>query len=95
MHTFRACLDCRIFRGFLEDVVPKERKHVGAFGTRERRFPFRRKGNELHAFHRKKSMRSKPMEITLAGLSRLHVLFLPWITRAEKIRTSKRENGCS
>jgi hypothetical protein len=73
----------------LEDAVPKERKHVGAFGTRERRF--RRKGNELHAFHRKKSIWSELMEITLAGLSRLHVLFLPWIARAEKIRTSRRE----
>jgi hypothetical protein len=52
---YRACLDCRIFTGFLEGAVPKERKYVGAFGTRERRFPFRRKGNKLRAFHRKKA----------------------------------------
>ena len=50
----------------MEGAVSKERKYVGAFGTRERRFPFRRKGNELRAFHRKKSIRSEPMEISLA-----------------------------
>jgi len=47
-------LDCRIFAGFLEGVVPKERKYVGVFGKGKRRFLFRRKGNELRAFHRKK-----------------------------------------
>jgi hypothetical protein len=39
-------LYCRIFIRFLEDAIPKERKHVGAFETKERRFPFGRKGSE-------------------------------------------------
>ena len=59
-------MDCRIFAGFLEGAVPKERKYVDAFETWEMRFPFLRKGNELRAFHRKKSIRSEPMEISLA-----------------------------
>ena len=50
----------------MEGVIPKERKYVGAFGTRERRFLFQRKGNKLRAFHRKKSIRSESIEISLA-----------------------------
>ena len=69
MSTFRVYLDRRIFAGFLECAVPKERKYVGVFGKGKRRFLFRRKGNELRAFYRKKNIRLEPMEISLAFIT--------------------------
>jgi hypothetical protein len=60
-------LNSRIFTGVLEDTVPQERKPLVAFGTKEHRFPFRRKGSEPRAFHREKSIRSESMEILLAS----------------------------
>ena len=71
---FRVCLDCRIFIGFLEDVVPKEKKYECVW-KRERRFLFQRKGkhpvrtNGNHAGTYHSCLRS----------------FCLWIERADKI----------
>jgi hypothetical protein len=73
----RACLDWRIFAGISQFAVPLERKCLRAFGTKEIRFPFQRKGNESCAFQRKKSIHSDPKKSLLLAHHGCSFPFLP------------------